>query len=273
MDTGLIQSKFAKIGARVHFRTTPLVRDWRDASLLTIDIRQDRRGEFYDVLASPHAEVEVLDVRQSQQHLLLMFRQPVAERGRTENKQKFLCGHDERHWFVAGIPENSPVSTVVTAMEELKPRLVRQLERGLRGRREHRLRRKTETFVRQGEWFFVPMKNAQINERLLLKNEPIQRGRGKPHRCEFLYREGGTRVYVSEKYPNGITDGQYKKLITRHPEAIYWRWRIFNRNPAVYVRGRISHVDHATIRLDGWHEVQMNTEYLSNAMASVAFLD
>jgi hypothetical protein len=35
----------------------------------------------------------------------------------------------------------------------------------------------------------------------------------------------------------------------------------------------ITHPDHATIRLDGWHRVEMNTENRSRAMASVAFLD
>lgn len=45
------------------------------------------------------------------------------------------------------------------------------------------------------------------------------------------------------------------------------------RNPVVYVRRKVWHPDHATIRLDIWHRVEMNTENWSRAMASVAFLD
>jgi len=45
------------------------------------------------------------------------------------------------------------------------------------------------------------------------------------------------------------------------------------RNAGVYVRGRIRHPDHATIRLHGWHRVLMNTESQAKAMRSVAFLD
>ena len=45
------------------------------------------------------------------------------------------------------------------------------------------------------------------------------------------------------------------------------------RNPGVYVRGRIRHPDHATITLHGWHQVVMNTENESQAMRNVAFLD
>ena len=45
------------------------------------------------------------------------------------------------------------------------------------------------------------------------------------------------------------------------------------RNPSVYVKGRITHADHATVVLDGWHRVEMNTETQSRAMRHVAFLD
>jgi hypothetical protein len=77
-----------------------------------------------------------------------MVRQPAERRGRPDVKDKFLCGHDERHWFVAGVPDGASASTVVTAKEALKPDLVRHLERGKKGKRKNRLRRKTDTFIR-----------------------------------------------------------------------------------------------------------------------------
>jgi hypothetical protein len=45
------------------------------------------------------------------------------------------------------------------------------------------------------------------------------------------------------------------------------------RDPTAYARGKISHPDHATIRLPDWHRIEMNTENRSRAMAHVAFLD
>ena len=45
------------------------------------------------------------------------------------------------------------------------------------------------------------------------------------------------------------------------------------RNPQVYVKGRVSHPDHKTIVLPGWHQVHMNTEHRSAAMQNMAFLD
>src|SRR5215831_15309274 len=47
---------------------------------------------------------------------------------------------------------------------------------------------------------------------LVLRNEPIARGGGKPHVREELYRFGGETVYVSPGAPNGLTDEQYKAL-------------------------------------------------------------
>ena len=273
MDAKLVKTKFEKLGARAKIR--PLVRNrWQTVpSRVVIDIGLDRHGEFFDIQADEEAEVEVLDVQPKDRHLLLMVRRPGQRSGLPDAKDKFLCGHDERHWFVAGVPENAPVSGVVTAKEALKPDLVREREQGQRGKRAKRLRRKTDVFIRQGEWFFIPAPDVRVNAKSILGNEPIRRGRGKPHLCEELYREGGTTVYVCGRHPNGLTVKEYQTLLKTNRAAVKWNWRTMARNPVVYVRGKITHPDHATIRLDGWHRVEMNTENRSSAMASVAFLD
>ena len=45
------------------------------------------------------------------------------------------------------------------------------------------------------------------------------------------------------------------------------------RNPEAYVKGHLRHDDHATIRLDVWHRVVLNTEGQARAMRHVVFLD
>lgn len=273
MDASLLRMKFAMLGARAKVR--PLVQNrWpQTPGPVVIDIGHDRQGEYFDIQSHADADVVVLDVQPKDRHLLLMVRQPAQRHGQSAAKDKFLCGHDERHWFVAGVPEVASVSTVVTAKEALKPDLVRTLERGKKGSRQSRLRRKTSTFVRQGEWFFIPAMDVQADAKLVRRNEPIRRGRGKPHLCEFLYRVGGTTVYVCNQHPNGLTDAEYRGLLKRISAAAKWNWRTMQRNPVVFVRGKVSHPDHATIHLGGWHRVEMNTENRSRAMASVAFLD
>jgi len=273
MDTILLQSKFDALGARAKVRALPPPGGSPPANPVVIDIARDRHGEFFDILLRGKADVEVLDVQSADRHLLLMVRQPAVRPGRPNVKDKFLCGHDERHWFVAAIPEQAAVSTVVTAKEALKPAIVRSLEGQRGGKREHRLRRKTRIFIRQGEWFFIPATDVRVEEKLVLHNEPISRGRGKPHWCQDLYREGGTMVWVCSEHPNGLLPAAYRSLLMRRPAASRWNWRTMQRNPAVYVRGKISHPDHATIRLNGWHRVAMNTENQSRSLASVAFLD
>jgi hypothetical protein len=41
----------------------------------------------------------------------------------------------------------------------------------------------------------------------------------------------------------------------------------------VYARGRVSHRDHKTVVLAGWHRVLMNTEAGAPGAPSVTFLD
>jgi len=231
---------------------------------LALDVRQDRHGEFFLISRAQTSTTElvILDVQPRDRHLLLLSRSDAE-------KHRFLLGHDERHWFVAGIPESTPVSRVRDAKQALKPDLVQSNERGIRTK--YRDRRSNAARIRQGEWFFVPAPQVRVELLLVLRNEPIARGGGKPNVCEELYRFGGETVYVSPGAPNGLTGEQYRAL--SESERNRWNWRVMRRNPKVYVRGRVRHSDHKTITLDGWHEVLSNTENLSHAMRNVAFLD
>jgi hypothetical protein len=265
MNTNLITRQFTRIGARakVHTEQRRTAR-----SGVSIDIGHDKRGEFFDIAIGRDApdELTVLDAQPQLRHLLLMSRQ-------NDGKHKFLCGHDERHWFVAAVPERATTSTVKTAFEALRPAAV-QAELNRRNvKRKNRNRRRNEAFLRQGEWFFVPVADRQFPPLLILQNEPLRRGGGKPHMCEELVRSGGQLVYVSVQHPNGLTEGQYRKLISRKPELRRLRWVAQRRNPGVFVRGKIRHADHKTIALDGWHLVLMNTETQAAAMRHVAFID
>ena len=262
-----LERAFQKMGARVKFGDAVPQRiggqwTWRSLSL---DVRTDAMGEFFLVSRDRKAveELVVLDVQPRDRHLLLLSR----EHGR---KHRFLLGHDERHWFVAAIPEATPVSRVSDAKLALKPDAV--LAGEARVRHKERDRRHNAARIRQGEWFFVPSAGIELNPLLVLPKEPLIRSRGgKPHMCEQLYRYGGETVYVSPVAPNGLTETEYKQM--SEPKRGRWNWRIMRRNPKVYARGWVRHPDHATVTLDGWHEVFSNTEHLSDAMRDVVFLD
>lgn len=266
MEARLLERHFAKIGARAKLRTD---KRRNGTGGVSIDIGTDRLGEFFDIaVGEPEPdELNVVDAEPRLRHLVLMSRE-------SDGKHKFLCGHDERHWFVAAVPDAAAVSNVATAMEALKPAEVQWRQRRLNVKPRKRNRRRNEAFVRQGEWFFVPVDfNLRPDKNLILRNEPLRRGGGKPHYVEELYRFGGETVYINSRFPNGLTQAQYERAISREPKLRRLPWGIQRRNPSVCVRGKVRHADHKTIVLADWHRVLMNTETQSIAMRHVAFID
>jgi hypothetical protein len=269
---------FSRMGARVKVleaippgRRWNMIRSREESPRISLDIRRDKQGEYFEIRTAPGSdqEIVVLNVQPREKHLLLLSRQ-FGEQGQSLAKQKFLCGHDERHWFVAAIPENEPVSTVADAKIALKPEEVRTREGLLGISRSASFRRRNPAFIRQGEWFFVPTA-LKADPLLVLKDEPLSRGNGgKPHWAEECYRSGGDTVYVSAKYPSGLTADEYKKLPASERNVGF---NVMKRDAAVYVRGKMSHPDHETVTLNGWHRVLMNTENRSSAMRFLAFLD
>ena len=262
------------LGARFKLSVSP---DSRVAEDYAVDIQKDRRGPFFELRVpeplSQRLDVSVLQTDKRDRHLLLFVRPPEGKPAR------FLCGHDEREWFVAAVPGGA--STVVQAKEALKPRSVRAMQTVLQVPSRLRQRRKNAAFRRQGEWFFVPLTLWQrerfftdrIYDQYILYNEPLRRGTGKPHIVEQLYRFAGEVVYVCPEHPNGVTEWEYRRLIKRDRKAARWAWQVQRRNPRVYARGRIRHPDHATITLSDWHRVTMNTETETDTMRNVAFID
>ena len=290
MDTALVKRKFAKIGATAEVaidrrRTLPwearkfLSKEQRRSlrrgvpERLAVDVEEGKDGERFVIGVNADVATEldmsILDIQPGDRHLLLM----VKDASEAGVRQKFLCGHDERHWFVAAVPEDAGVATVRQAKEALKPEIVvaAQDRRGVK--RKSRNKRRNAGFVRQGEWFFVPAPEMDIDDWVVLRNEPLQRGRGKPHVAEFAYRRGGETVHVSSGYPDGLIESQYAQLVRRRPEKRRQNWRVMRRDPEVFVKGRIRHPDHKTIVLRTWCRVVPNTENRASASSNVAFLD
>ncbi len=265
MNQSTLGRHFSRIGARLKLRDSPGL---LSRLSFRIDVVRDRNGECFEINCGGRSseDIQILDVQPKLRHLLLMFNQ-------TNGKHKFLCGHDERHWFVAAVPEKTAASSVRTAFDALMPSMIRTKLGQSQVKPKNRNRRRNSVFVRQGEWFFYPSPEVSFKLEMTLKHEPLRRGSGKPHYCDELVRFGGETVYVCREYRNGITEEEYRKLIFDRPQMQNRRWRVFSRDPQVYVRGNVRHSDHKTIHLAGWHRVLMNTETQAAAMRHVAFLD
>ena len=275
MNANQIESRFAEMGARLKVReVSARLNPWTPAAAdYAVDIQRDRKGEFFELRVPVHLrdglEVSVMQSEPKQRHLLLFVRKP----GDNDKAQldRFLCGHDEREWFVAAVPGGA--SSVRQAMDALQPAGVRDALTRSHVSSRKRYARKNRAFRRQGEWFFVPEPSFVADEKLILRNEPLRRGAGKPHLVEELYRTGGETVHVCPAHPNGLLPKEYRELLRANPQAARWYWTVMRRNPGVYARGSVRHSDHATIDLPFWHRVLMNTETQSRTMQNVAFLD
>jgi hypothetical protein len=210
-----LQQNFLAIGADVRLAA--------DADRFEIDVKAEGRQEVFDLRLPRDGSItaKVLDLDRKQRHLLL----DVTHRG-SEQYQRYLCGHDEFHWFAAALPQRREATTVFDAMESLKPRAVRSEQNRKRVKRSRRKNRRTKAYVRQGEWFFLPRPQLTVDRRVVQHNGVLVRGAGKPHRVECLYRRQGDAV--------------------------------------TYVQGKVSHPDHTTIYLEVWHEVRQNTEAAPN---------
>lgn len=220
-----------------------------------IDLRKIKGVETFvvDTFDDPKVHVQVIDVRPQDRHLLLKV-----------GDARYLMGHDERHWFVAAIPESARAMNVKAAKEALKPNRVRtKMAKG-------------EKVIRQGEWFFVPVPQFDPGGLVVFRKEPIRRTRGTPHICEELVRRGGELVHVHGRYArNGVSAVEKKRIIEgakdRRRATVGWSTMVADAE--VYVRGYVRHPDHSTIVLKGWHRVYPNTENKSLAFAHMRFLD
>lgn len=269
MNGEYLNRHFARMGARIKLDFPANRRGSRSAPL-TVDVRRDADGEYFEIRRNPaDVALDVLDVRPKERHLLLLARLDNGAR-----KDKFVCGHDERAWFAAAVPNVAGVSNVRTALEALRPATVRLAASDARLGFGGVYRRRTPVYTRQGEWFFVPAPSIRPQPWMVLRNEPLRRGNGKPHWAEMLFRSGGEPVYIRGDGRETISAFAYERRLARNPDAVAKQgWRLMMRNPEAYVRGRIRHSDHATIVLDGWHRVAMNRENEAPAMRHLAFLD
>jgi hypothetical protein len=158
MGTEVPERRFAAIGARVK-----VIRTTHDDAA-RIDVGSDRHGEFFEIRWAGGAgfSLDVVEADRDDRSLLLLVR----EGG---EKSKFLCGFDERHWFVAAVPETARgVTGVASAKDELQPPAVREAVAWVRPR--DRFRRRNAAYGRQGEWFFLPQWALVVDERDVLRN-------------------------------------------------------------------------------------------------------
>ena len=230
----------------------------------SIDIVREKGDEIFEIRQDPRASisVDVVDKRPSERHLLLMVKD--ESRNGVPKKEKFLCGHDEFHWFAAQVQPT--VADVPRAKESLKPPEVVTVQST--GKKRKKVK---GGVMRQGEWFFIPMPSMKAPANQILKDEPIRReGGGKPHIVEEVWRQGGDVAYDSGT-GDALRPVEYRRLLRRSPEAAR-RFHPTRVNAKVFGRGKVRHPDHSTVVLSHWYQIVPNTEN-KFATRSMRFID
>jgi hypothetical protein len=261
-----IKTCFERIGARVGIGGLDRAMPNRRRLPLAMDVVHDEQGERFDIQLASNVRLAVLDVQPKTRHLLLSASNAAGE-------DRFLCGHDELHWFVAGLPQvfGRGAESVLEARQNLKPDLVVRLETK---RRRGKHPRRSDVFLRQGEWFFLPWSHARIDDKHVTRNGVLARGPGsKPHVCEQLY-EDGEREYQCDRYPKlAFFESEYLEILRTRRKANRWNWRPLPYRGEKYARGWISHADHRPLYLDIWHRVELNKETHVLTMSQMVYRD
>ena len=147
---------------------------------------------------------------------------------RGTEKPKFLCGHDERQWFVAAVPETARLGTV-GRHGGTKPAEVQQAQARQKIKTEDRKRRKNAAYVRQGEWFFLPAPDFAVESGSFFERAASRGNGSKPHMGRVLLPHGrrdGLRLLPASRRSD---EAAYKVLATpaRRPKS--WAWQVMQR--------------------------------------------
>jgi hypothetical protein len=241
---GLVE-KFKKAGLVLKFGT--VMGSNKDVFGMRVEraIHGNARSEMF-VMQCGHEDntIQVMDMNSEFGQVVLLVKEE-ARRFFTEHKdyktkkmiktwhttpkstRKFLAGRDERQLFMCQV--KATATTVAQAHQLLKNPTVHTAE-GKLGRA-----------ARQGEWFFLPCSDAEIQEieRHIKKSEVAIRKKvrlpspGKPHTAEEYL------AMASPKLSHGF--------------SVQLRDNIF-------VRGKITHADHETVTFSRWRRVLRNME-------------
>src|SRR5258705_5320396 len=120
----MLEEAFLRMGARAMLRPIPseqLRRGWNGKAKnlraitagepVRVDILRDPAGEYFDIQRRVGVRLDIQDVVPADRHLVLSAHEMMG----AYSTSTFLCGHDERAWFVAAIPEDARARTVQQA--------------------------------------------------------------------------------------------------------------------------------------------------------------
>lgn len=252
----------------------PLSRARGTEDIVQIDIGRARGAETFRLFpGAPGNRIEVLGTDPRKQQLVLFVDEPrrrfevtvnrwatippgtrvvrkegrsqVIEQFTTAEKRHFLCGMDEQHLFIAQLPCGA--SSVHAAHEALR---APEVPPTFHDRRSD--------ILRQGEWFFLPVKPREVAEvELAIKKGALRRELGIAQAAR-LARAG--RPHVADEivvlFGEAISPGG--PPLSRGVRGAFAP--VSASGVRIYVRGGVRHPDHKTVEFREFRRVVPNRE-------------
>jgi len=277
----LLTKRFADAGLKLRPARAPFARVNRDVFGLNII-----GDSFFVWTGDPRNRVEVVATEKKEKQLVLLVHEPervfqdvryswvrsvgdplpelpenarvVSDDGRKitieiktpSQKRHFLCGIDERGCFAAQLPKG--VSRVADAHEVLKSKSAKKSK-------------KKDKIVRQGEWFFVPLKPKE--------REELEAGLKKKKLVIERNVAIGQAVQGDGRRPLGGNPHTAAEVIVIVHGPLKGG-RPGELHKTAYVRGKVRHREHATVEFVDWVRVERNAEVLdAGRAAGIAWID
>jgi len=249
--TTSLKESFANANLPAVIAAAPIFGSGENASKvfqMTIKTRRDERRkpkvEYFEIFpGDKDNDVRVIDVNKKHRQVLLLVHEPrrrfmIANRdwrtGKERTVERFT--QDFQRTYLAGLDQTH------LFIAEL-PRRVSTVEAAHDVLKPDIAKRNTST-KRQGEWFFIPVTSDE----------------------ERLIDAPDTTI----EHVNAIPGKSRNQHVA---EEIVKIDKVNSKEPDVFVRGKITHVDHKTIVLKRWCRVERNTERRTDTLRGIATLD
>lgn len=227
---------FAKAKLPVKIEKDPLIKNWEGVNVI-FQMDVDRRGkkknkEYFRIYpGDKENEVRVLDSDPNHQQVILFVHEPKREfkvRVYNYSKRKYEWQNRKTPDFIRkyllGMDE---CHLFISELDESEGPInqVKEAHRALKPQIVRKNEKNISSIKRQGEWFFIPATKEELNK--IGEN--------------YVRIEKKTRIGKRGGNPH-IAD-QYLAL-----------------DIGVFVKGKICHPEHHTIKLHGWYRVEGNRE-------------
>ena len=242
----------ARIPVRIERRpinSMAMILNNQDIFQMIIDTRgKKKRREIFRIYhGHQNNEVRVVDIDSKLQQAILQVKEPeraysVKTWNRVEKEWQYQTQRTPSYIrnYLMGMDE-SHLFIAELPKKSGSINKVKEAHKALKPKIVIISEKKLNKIERQGEWFFIPV----TSEELELIEENHQ--------------------FIEKKMPLGIN--------SRRARNAHVADELVNIEDILYVRGKISHIEHKTLKLHGWFKVMRNNEARVSAIHAMKIYD